>query len=175
MKVSVSIEDGVIVVERSPKNGFDFSSVDPNWRAVQWQSDHGWIEVHRGERIWLDDIDLVQPFIDMYQAQVPPPAPDPVETVPESITRRQCALQLLAMQIITLTETLALTKNGDVPAAIAAVFDAAVKNGTMTAEQRILAEIDLAAANYYRGNLLLSMMGLTPEQIDQFFIAAADL
>lgn len=94
---------------------------------------------------------------------------------PESITRRQCALQLLATKTITPEEALAMTKAGDVPAAIAAIFEQAVANGTMTQEQRILAEIDFAAANYYRSNSLLSLMGLTEAEIDQFFIAAAQL
>lgn len=100
---------------------------------------------------------------------------EPPPPVPESITRRQCALQLLAMQTITDVEALAMTKSGDVPAAIMAVLDQAVANGTMTPEQKILAEIDFAAANYYRSNSLISMMGLSSEQIDQFFIAAAKL
>lgn len=104
-----------------------------------------------------------------FAAMQPPPV------VPTSITRRQCALQLLAMQYITPTEALAMTKSAEVPAAVAAIFDQAVTDGTMTAEQRILAEIDFAAANYYRSNSLLSLMGLTEEQIDQFFIAAAQL
>jgi hypothetical protein len=101
--------------------------------------------------------------------------PVPPPEVPEIITRRQCALQLYAMQTITAQEALAMTKAGDVPAAVAAIFDAQVTNGAMTAAQRILAEIDFAAANYYRSNPLMSMMGLTPEQLDEFFIAAAQL
>lgn len=98
----------------------------------------------------------------------PPPEPRP-PSVPTSITRRQCALQLLAMQIITAEEALAMTKAADVPAAIAVIF------GQMPAEQRVLAEIDFAATNYYRGNPLLGLMGLTEDQIDQFFIEAAKL
>lgn len=92
---------------------------------------------------------------------------------PSKITRRQCALQLLVTQTITAEEALAMTKSGEVPAAIAAVFDQAVANQTMTPEQRILAEIDFAAINYYRENSLLSLMGLTDLEIDQFFIAAS--
>lgn len=94
---------------------------------------------------------------------------------PDSITRRQCALQLLAMQTITAQEALAMTKSADVPAAVAAILDQAVADQLMTPEQRILAEIDFAAANYFRDNPLLGMMGLTPTQLDQFFIAASQL
>ncbi len=87
--------------------------------------------------------------------------------VPESITRRQCALELLDRKVITPEEALAMTKAGDVPAAVAQVF------GKMEPDARILAEIDFAAGNYYRSNSLLGMMGLTPAEVDQFFIAAA--
>lgn len=95
--------------------------------------------------------------------------------VPVFITRRQCALQLLSLQYITPAEALAMTKSAELPAAISAVFDQAVANGTMTSEQRILAEIDFAAINYYRSNSLLGLMGLTEKEIDAFFIGAANL
>jgi hypothetical protein len=93
--------------------------------------------------------------------------------VPESITRRQCALELHAQSIITAQEALDMTKTAAVPAAIAAIFDSLVGGGAWTADQRILAEIDFAAANYYRSNSLLTLMGLTSEQIDAFFVSAA--
>jgi hypothetical protein len=94
---------------------------------------------------------------------------EPAPSVPQTITRRQCALQLRAMGTITLAEAKAMTKSAEVPAAVAQVF------AGMTEEQRDLAEIDFAAGNYYRDNPLLAMMGLTPEQLNQFFIAAAQL
>lgn len=169
MKVSVIFEDGTIVVDRVSKSGFVFNDTDPNWRVIQWDENCGWIEVCSGERVWLADISTVQPFVDMYAAQV---EPEPF-LVPESITRRQCALELYARQIITLEEALAMTKTAEVPVAIAQVFDAAVTNGQMTADQRMLAEIDFAAINYYRANSLLGFMGLTDLQIDEFFVAAA--
>lgn len=97
---------------------------------------------------------------------VPPPTP---VNVPASITRRQCALQLRALNFITLQEALDMTKTASVPTAIAAIF------AGLPDEPRMLAEIDFAAANYYRNNSLLGTMGLTSEQIDQFFIAAAQI
>jgi hypothetical protein len=66
VKVTVIFEDGVIVVDNEPKFNFVFTNTDPNWRVVQWQDYHGWIEVHRGERMWLSDSSMVQPYIDMY-------------------------------------------------------------------------------------------------------------
>ena len=68
MKVTVVFEDGVIVVDGEGKNGFSFSKQDENWRVIQWQHDHGWIEVYMGDRVWLDSIDIVQPYIDMWNA-----------------------------------------------------------------------------------------------------------
>jgi hypothetical protein len=102
-----------------------------------------------------------------------PPPPPPV--TPDSITRRQCALQLLAMGTITAQEALDMTKTATVPAAVAAILDAQVESEEMTPEQRILAEIDFAASNYYRDNSLLGLMGLTEQEIDGFFISAAQL
>lgn len=93
--------------------------------------------------------------------------------VPESITRRQCALQLLGMKIITADEALAMTKDGTPPAAVAAVFS------QMPVDQALFAKIDFAAMSYYRSNPLINVMmqanGMTPEQIDDFFILAATL
>jgi hypothetical protein len=101
-----------------------------------------------------------------------PPEPEPL-LVPESITRRQAALQLYALGYISAQEALDMTKTATVPAAIAAIFDAQVGEGNWTPEQRIFAEIDFAAINYYRNNLLLDLMGLSEQEKDQFFITAS--
>lgn len=93
---------------------------------------------------------------------------------PESITRRQASLELNALQFITLQEALHMARTASVPQAISAIFDKLVADGSWTLDQRILAEIDFAADNYYRSNSLLDLMGLTPEQIDQFFISASN-
>jgi len=66
MKVTVVFEDGVILVDKEAKSGFDLSGSDPNWRVIQWQDDHGWIEVHRGDRVWLNSQAAVQPYVDMW-------------------------------------------------------------------------------------------------------------
>jgi hypothetical protein len=95
--------------------------------------------------------------------------------VPESITRRQCALQLLAKNDITAQEALNMTKTAEVPFPIAFMFDTQVAQGNWTADDRVRAEIDFAATHYYRNNSLLDLMGLTPAEIDDFFIAAAQL
>lgn len=69
MRVTVVFEDGVILLEGIAKSGFTFTDIDENWRVIQWYGDHGWIEVYRGDRIWLSSIDLVQPFIDLYNKE----------------------------------------------------------------------------------------------------------
>jgi hypothetical protein len=95
------------------------------------------------------------------------------EPVPESITRRQAALELHALQYITLQEALNMVKTATVPFPVALMFDTQVAQGKWTADDRIRAEIDFAATNYYRSNNLLTLMGMTSEQIDQFFISAS--
>lgn len=129
------------------------------------------ISLPNGDYVHAPSINIDYAGYMLTEWMVDEPAPVP----PESITRRQCALQLLALQTITPEEALAMVKTAEVPAAVSSVFDQAVNNGTMTPEQRILAEIDFAATNYYRVNSLLLLMGLTSEQIDEFFISAAKL
>lgn len=172
MRVTVAIEDGTIIVDGSAKKDFDFSQVDPKWHAIQWFGDKGWIEVKVGDRIWLDSIDLVQPFVDMYVAQVPPD-PEPVNPVPDSITRRQCAMMMFSLQMISGPEAIAMTQSGIPPFAVQQYLD------TLPEPQRTFAIMDFAATNYYRSNpLLLSLMqinNMTEQQVDEFFIGAAQL
>lgn len=97
-------------------------------------------------------------------------APKPV---PESITRRQCAKQLLAIGLITAQEAIAMTRNGTPPAMVQAYLD------NMQEPDRTSATIDFAADTYLRSNPLLSALmaanGMTEEQVDAYFIAAAIL
>lgn len=127
------------------------------WHAVQ--REYGVPHTGLENGVWV--IRTIDP------ATLPPP-------VPEFITRRQCALELQAQGLITLQEALHMVRTASVPTAIAAIFDGLVADGSWTTDQRILAEIDFAADNYYRSNSLLTLMGLTSEQIDQFFISASN-
>lgn len=92
---------------------------------------------------------------------------------PETITRRQCALQMLAMGMINGDEAIAMTRDGTPPAAVLAYINA------LPAADRTYALIDFAATTYYRSNPLIAAMlaanGATSEQGDDFFIAAAAL
>ena len=96
----------------------------------------------------------------------PPPAP-----VPPSITRRQCAKQMLAMGLISGAEALDMTRSGTPPGMVMDMV------GQMPVEEQVPAQIDFAADTYQRSNpLLTSMMqatGASETDIDNFFRAAA--
>lgn len=104
---------------------------------------------------WLAEGNTPEPYV------APPPP------VPQSITRRQCAIELRERTMITAQEALNMTKYGDVPTMISQLF------AQMADEDRIKAETDFAADTYMRTNpLLISIMtqsGSTEEDIDQFF------
>jgi hypothetical protein len=71
MKVTVIFEDNVIVVDGKPATfpaGY-LTKVDPNHRVLQWDGDSGYIEVHKGDRVWLDTFDLVLPFVEEHTTQ----------------------------------------------------------------------------------------------------------
>lgn len=61
MKLSVIFEDKMIVVDGvSLKVDERLVAPDPNFRAVQWLGENGWIEVFQGDRIWLtNEADVV--------------------------------------------------------------------------------------------------------------------
>lgn len=104
----------------------------------------------------------------------PTPPREPVTpSVPEYISRRQCALMLNLSGLITLEEALDMTKTAAVPAVIGRIF------ANLAPPDQIKAEINFAAVNYYRDNpLIVDLMqstGFTPGMTDAFFIAAAKL
>ena len=108
---------------------------------------------------WLAEGNTPEPY-------VPPPPP-----VPQSITRRQCAIELRERTLITPQEALAMTKYGDVPSMVVTYFN------TMSNTDIIKAETDFAADTYLRSNpLLVQIMtasGANTQQIDDFFTSAA--
>lgn len=95
-----------------------------------------------------------------------PPEP-PKSPVPQSITRRQCAIELRERSLITAQEALDMTRIGTPPTLVAQIFS------TMSTNDRIVAETDFAADTYLRTNPLLiqimSETGATEDDIDQFF------
>lgn len=114
------------------------------------------------------DIEMTPEEEAEFLAALPPP---PVDRVPQSITRRQCAKRLLAMGMISGEEALLMTRHGEPPAAIAASF------AQLSPDDAVLAEIDFAADTYMRSNpLLINLMeatGASEREIDDFFREAA--
>ena len=121
-----------------------------------------WVNIFSNQEYlqWLEEGNTPEPYI-------PPPPP-----VPQSITRRQCAIELRERQLITPLEALNMTRTGTPPAMIQSIFDDMVEN------DRILAETDFAADTYMRTNpLLIQIMtstGATAEDIDDFFRSAVN-
>lgn len=69
MKVTVIFPDNSIYVDNIVKFFDSVVPLDPNWRVMQWYDTYGDIEVYVGDRIWLDNISLVQPYIDQWESQ----------------------------------------------------------------------------------------------------------
>ena len=109
---------------------------------------------------WLAEGNTPEPYV------APPPP------VPQSITRRQCAIELRERTLITPQEALDMTKYGEVPAMVATLLQ------SMTESDRINAETDFAADTYLRSNVLLNQImtasGASEEDIDDFFRSAEE-
>lgn len=133
--------------------------------TVHRLSDNAFIPFDGGNRDYQEYLEWLS------QGNTPDPYVPPPPPVPQSITRRQCAIQLREMQLITPQEALSMTKYGDVPAMVSQIF------AQMSATDKINAETDFAADTYLRSNpLLVSIMtqsGHTEAEIDQFFRDAA--
>lgn len=180
MRITIIKDNGTVIIDGVGFRGIDMSSQPPSFHALQWYGDSGEIEYvdpdtgnHSNQK--TTDLSPFQPQIDgwnekKYEYENPPLEPP---AVPESITRRQCALQLLASGLITTDEAVAMTKDGTPPQAILAYIN------EMPAESRPYALIDFAATSYYRNNPLISQIllanGATEQQGDEFFIAASQL
>ena len=100
-----------------------------------------------------------------------PPTPLQPDPVPPSITRRQCAAELFARDLITGPEAVAMAATAAPPALVETVFSA------LSEPSQTLARIDFAAASYERGNPLLTQImtasGADEAALDAFFVAAA--
>lgn len=133
--------------------------------TVHRLSDNAFIPFDGGNRDYQEYLEWLS------QGNTPEPYVAPPPPVPQSITRRQCAIQLRETQLITPQEALSMTKYGDVPAMVSQIF------AQMSVTDRINAETDFAADNYLRTNPLLiqimSSTGATSEDIDDFFRSAA--
>lgn len=72
MRVTVVFPDNSIGVDGVFHSFASVLPDDPNWRVIQWYDTYGNIEVYQGDRIWLDNILLVQPYIDQWNSWTPP-------------------------------------------------------------------------------------------------------
>jgi hypothetical protein len=71
MKLSVIFEDKMIVVDGvSLKVDERLVAPDPNFRAVQWLGENGWIEVFQGDRIWLTNEADVVSYVTLFNTIV---------------------------------------------------------------------------------------------------------
>ena len=71
MKLSVIFEDGTIVVDEvAIKAGDRLVAPDPNFRAVQWLGENGWVEVFQGDRIWLTNEADVVSYVTLFNTIV---------------------------------------------------------------------------------------------------------
>lgn len=66
MRATVVFEDKKVSIDGHVKLFSSMPDHDPNWKVIQWNDDRGWIEVHRGDRIWLANMNIIQPFVDAY-------------------------------------------------------------------------------------------------------------
>jgi hypothetical protein len=82
MLVTVIFQDDSIGVDGEFRFFNTVIPNDNNWKVIQWYGTHGRIEVYLGDSIWLDNISLVQPYIDQWNSYNPNPNP-PVEEVIE--------------------------------------------------------------------------------------------
>lgn len=81
MRVTVIFPDNNIGVDGDFRHFDSVVPTDANWRVIQWYDTYGNIEVYVGDRIWLDNITLVQPYIDQWNSWTPP-TPTPESTAP---------------------------------------------------------------------------------------------
>jgi len=173
MRVTIIPLDGYVSVDGEGFSKLDLSFIDPTINAVQWYGQSGEIERkdQNGSIIANEKITSIASFqaaLDVWQiAKDQSPSTEETEYVPQSITRRQCAVELRERQLITPQEALDMTRIDTPPALVAQIFSA------MSTNDRIVAETDFAADTYLRTNPLLiqimSETGATEDDIDQFF------
>ena len=93
---------------------------------------------------------------------------DATDPVPQEITRRQCALQLLSMGLINGPDAVEMVRNGTPPQYVKDYFV------TLPEADRYVVEIDFAAQTYLRSNPLLALIGGALQiELDNFFREAS--
>jgi hypothetical protein len=67
MRVTVIPCDQTIIVDGAVLR-FEFAA-EENIHAIQWHGDHGTVEKKIGAGEWFDDVSIVQPFVDAFNAE----------------------------------------------------------------------------------------------------------
>ena len=112
---------------------------------------------------WLDAGNTPEPY-------VPPPPP-----IPSIISDRQFFQQAAILGIITQAEALAAVQTGAIPAVLQTIVD-----GITDPDQKFAATMLLSGATVFERNhpfteAVGAALGWTSAQVDQFFVAAAQL
>lgn len=109
------------------------------------------------------------------EGNIPDPAdPDPVY-VPSLISDRQFFQQAAVLGIITQAEALAAVQTGAIPSVLQTIVD-----GIADPDQKFAATMLLSGATIFERyhpftNAVGAALGWTPDQVDQFFVAASKL
>lgn len=135
----------------------------PTYGEIPFTADPDDVEPHGRElfaRAVAGEFGEIQEFV-----------PQEIELIPISITRRQCAIEMLYRGLITNDEAIAMASSSTPPALIENIFN------TFAEPEKTIARIDFSANSYLRNNLLLNILmtniGASGQDIDRFFIDAA--
>lgn len=126
------------------------------------------INVQTGEITIVDLTPEEVTAAEAYAATIPP-------YVPQVISDRQFFQQAAVAGIITQAEAIAAVQTGTIPSMLQTIID-----GLPDADQKFAATMLLAGATQFERNHPLTVavgahLGLTTAQVDDFFIAAAQL
>lgn len=101
----------------------------------------------------------------------PPPVPPPADPATAAVSRQQVALEMLAREMVTAAEAVALAQTGAAPAWVADLIE------TLPAGERAPAYIMLTYSTWRRDDGLLATLSALPGapdiDLDDFFAAAA--
>ena len=97
-----------------------------------------------------------------------------VINVPQTISDRQFFQQLAIAKVISQEEALAAVKTGDIPSALSG-FIAALPDAARFNAEMLLSGATLFQRAHPLTDAIAAAQGMTPEQVDDFFRAAAAL
>lgn len=112
---------------------------------------------------WLDEGNTLAPY--------EPPLPQP----PEMISDRQFFQQAAIAGLITQAEALSAVQTGAIPAVLQSVVDSITDPGQQFAATMMLSGATIFERNHPLTEAVGAYLGWTSAQVDQFFIAAAQL